>query len=1055
MQLNAKIILDKCGHVSYKRGEAYFQTNKVKLEQLNTQSYKAEVTTGRATFHVTVMHDEAGELHTTCTCPKLTSFHKACQHVAAVLFAILDGESTTSQHAISDELRSLFTQHQSTSSKQRRHFEDRYLLKVAFICRVIFLPDQRSMLGIEIEIEQEAVKDIRAFLNQLKTGSAYRLSEAFIFDPSQHCFAVEVDAILRLFIQIMDDEALYGGGADTSHQENPLLLIPPSFWERLVPRLVMAQCVMIAYHDQCFSGFQVVNEALPLQFEFVAPSADSYELKIGGFSHLVILSAYRTVFYEGKLFRLESQDSERLIELEALLSGLHNETIPIPKQHIGYYLEKVAPALRKLGDVTIAETITHQLMNTPLIAKLYLDRLNHKLLAGLEFHYDHYVFNPIETQALTIPIMIKRELDKEEAILQLMRASAFTLTDGGYYMQNDDLEYEFLTYMLPKLEKLVQVYATTAVRNRVSKAAFRPRIRVRLRRERINMLEFNFELDGIIGNDIKAILKVLEEKRKYYRLRSGTLVSLETKEFLDVQRFLQMPQLANQSMENGLVLPLEKSLQLLDNVTGSETFQLEADFQEFVKHLYEPGALTFEVPLTLKASLRPYQELGYQWLKTLAHYGFGGILADDMGLGKSLQSIAFILSELQSVREKRQPVIIICPSSLLYNWLNEIKKFAPEIKVTVTVGNRRERRALYDTLDERDVVITSYPIVRADIHWYAKQYFYAAFFDEAQAFKNPLTQTARAVKQIQAGHRFALTGTPVENASEELWSIFHVILPELFLSLKDYSKLSNQMIARRIRPFLLRRVKADVLEELPEKVETIDAVMLLPDQKKLYAAYLAKLRVQALKHLDQETLRKNRIKILAGLTRLRQICCHPALFVEGYQGSSAKFEHLLRLVDEAQKAGRRVLIFSQFTKMLDLIGRTLMTKGCAYFYLDGQTPSEERVTMCERYNAGERDIFLISLKAGGTGLNLTGADTVILYDTWWNPAVEEQAADRAHRMGQKKVVEVIKLIAKGTIEEKMHALQAQKRDLINAIVSANAEPSAVLTEDELRELLML
>jgi len=451
--------------------------------------------------------------------------------------------------------------------------------------------------------------------------------------------------------------------------------------------------------------------------------------------------------------------------------------------------------------------------------------------------------------------------------------------------------------------------------------------------------------------------------------------------------------------------------------------------------------------------LREYQKQGYQWMKTLAGYGFGGILADDMGLGKTLQSIAYIASELSNIKKNRKPVLIVCPSSLVYNWLSEFMKFTPEIQAVIIDGNKAERSKLLKDVSGIDVVITSYMLLRRDIHLYEKIKFHTVFFDEAQAFKNPLTQTAKAVMNIQADHRFALTGTPIENSIEELWSIFRVVFPELFQGLKEYSNLTSKTIARRIRPFLLRRVKEEVLGELPEKIESIDRVELLPEQKKLYAAYLAKLRHQTLKQLDKNTIRKNRIKILAGLTRLRQICCHPALFVDGYKGDSAKLEQLKQIIEESRFAGRRVLIFSQFTKMLDLIGRELAYEGIPFFYLDGQTPPEERVETCEKFNAGERDFFLISLKAGGTGLNLTGADTVILYDLWWNPAVEEQAADRAHRMGQKNKVQVIKLIARGTIEEKMNELQDKKRNMIEEIIEEKS--SASLTEEDLREILQI
>jgi SNF2 family DNA or RNA helicase len=511
----------------------------------------------------------------------------------------------------------------------------------------------------------------------------------------------------------------------------------------------------------------------------------------------------------------------------------------------------------------------------------------------------------------------------------------------------------------------------------------------------------------------------------------------------------------NKDLAYGLDLPVEQCLQLLDSVEVSDAFKLEESFRQFLDHLRHPGRLEFEVPTSLDPILKDYQKLGFKWMKTLAYYGFGGILADDMGLGKTIQSIAFIVSVLPTVRKEKLPVLIVCPSSLTYNWLNEFRKFAPSLNVVVIDGTKVERTKLLKGITNNDVLITSYPLLRRDINWFTKQFFHTVFFDEAQAFKNPLTQTARAVKKIQADHRFALTGTPVENSLEELWSIFHVVFPELFRGLKEYSQLSRANIARRIRPFLLRRLKEDVLSELPEKIESLETVELLPEQKKLYAAYLAKLRHDTLKQLDKDTIRKNRIKILAGLTRLRQICCHPSLFVDGYKGNSAKFTQLLQIIEESKLSGRRVLIFSQFTKMLEIIGRALTTKGLGFFYLDGQTPADERLEICQRFNRGERDLFLISLKAGGTGLNLMSADTVILYDTWWNPAVEEQAADRAHRIGQKNVVQVIKLVARGTIEEKMNELQDKKRHLIEEIIDSDEKIMSALTEEDIREILMI
>ena len=574
--------------------------------------------------------------------------------------------------------------------------------------------------------------------------------------------------------------------------------------------------------------------------------------------------------------------------------------------------------------------------------------------------------------------------------------------------------------------------------------------------KRTDWLEFRFDIKAIPEAEIQDLLKSIEEKRKYYRMQNGTLVSMETDEFQKLLLFMnELNASSEELMEKGIRVPLIQGIQQIDSLEEGNLLSAGETFYQLIRNLQNPENLDFEVPKSLDNILRDYQKFGFRWLKLLAKYKFGGILADDMGLGKTLQSIAFIVSVLADIRLKKQPALIICPSSLVYNWLNELKKFAPEIRVLIVDGSKVERNALLKDSTGIDVIITSYPILRRDISAFFEKSFHTVFFDEAQAFKNHTTQTAKAVRKIQANYRFALTGTPIENSIEELWSIFNVVFPNLLPGRRTFQELRRENIAKRVRPFLLRRLKEDVLKELPEKIETIQSSNLLVEQKKLYAAYLAKLKQDTLKHLNKESFQKNRIRILAGITRLRQICCHPALFVEDFQGSSGKYEQLLEIIEECRITGKRMLIFSQFTKMLDIIGRELVNQGLPYFYLDGQTPSRERVGLCNRFNDGERDMFLISLKAGGTGLNLTGADTVVLYDLWWNPAVEQQAADRAHRMGQKNVVQVIKLVAHGTIEEKMNDLQERKKHLIEEVIQPGKEQMSAFTEQEIREILMM
>lgn len=1055
IKLSRKIIQDLCGTVSFKKGEAFYRANKVNFNQ-NHPDYCEAIVTGTEDFYVIIEKDRNDGFHTKCSCPSLASYQKDCQHIAAVLLAIFEQQQRKSSihqpNTIPTEgLMSMFHQQPIRMSGHQLHFENRQVLNVLFICKLFDNGNGQYLVGIEMKIGETDVLNIRDFLLQVGNGHSCKITITFTYNPNFHCFLTKSDEVIKELIQITQDEKMY---IDTVSNQQ-ILLIPPSSWNKLLPMLVKAPLARLEYDGMTYDEISISDKLLPIKFDVVKAEGNRYHLNAIGLNKAVILELYSYILFEGKLTKLTSEDCKRLSNLKQILQESETNQIPIPQEQVDFFLNKVVPGLKKLGEVHISRDILEQFRKIPLLAKLYLDRIKNKLLAGIEFHYENMVMNPLENREHHAIPMLVRDVTKENEILKLMEDSSFTKTDSGYLLQNEELEYHFLYHTVPKLQKLTQIYATTAVRNRILKEPAHPKIRVKIKKERTNWLEFKFEMDGIPESQIREILQALEEKRKYYRLQNGSLLSLETREFEEIQRFLKAIPAQPVDLESELNLPIVQGLLLLDSVDESGTFNVEESFQMFLETIRNPGSLEFMVPKNVEPILRDYQKQGFKWMKTLARYGFGGILADDMGLGKTLQSITYILSELSFIRESGQSVLIVCPSSLTYNWLREIMKFAPEIEAVIIDGNKKERMKVQKEITDIDVIITSYPLLRQDINWFEKQAYHTVFFDEAQSFKNPITQTARAVKKIKADHRFALTGTPIENSLEELWSIFHVVFPNLFHGLKEYSTLSRKTIARRIRPFLLRRLKEDVLHELPEKIESIESVELTIEQKKLYAAYLAKLRHDTLKHLDKDTLRKNRIKILAGLTRLRQICCHPALFVGGYRGGSAKFEQLMQIVKESKMSGRRVLIFSQFTKMLGLIGRELTIQGLSFFYLDGQTPSEDRVEICERFNQGERDLFLISLKAGGTGLNLTGADTVILYDIWWNPAVEEQAADRAYRIGQTNEVQVIKLVSKGTIEEKMNELQEKKKQLIKDIIQSEEKAASTLTDEDIREILMI
>jgi len=504
--------------------------------------------------------------------------------------------------------------------------------------------------------------------------------------------------------------------------------------------------------------------------------------------------------------------------------------------------------------------------------------------------------------------------------------------------------------------------------------------------------------------------------------------------------------------------------------------------------MLNPSITQYLVPNGIQATLRPYQMTGYKWLRTLAANNLGGILADDMGLGKTLQSIVYMASILEetknknSVKEpepdnkvsriknadKEEPdqvrFLIVCPSSLIYNWQDEVDNFAPHLTTEVITGSPKERQELIESDRKADIIITSYPLIRRDIDLYVKIQFHTVFIDEAQYIKNADSLNAKSVKLIRAKHKFALTGTPIENSLSELWSIFDFIMQNYLFSHTKFINIYEKPIMkeeedklrdlnRRITPFILRRMKKDVLHELPDKVEEKMLTDMVEEQKKIYVSFMENVKSEINTEIKENGFEKSKMKILAALTRLRQICCHPSTFIDNYTGGSGKLELLLEIITDAIANGHRILVFSQFTSMLSIIEAELHKENIGCFYLAGSTKVQDRNDYVKRFNQGEGEVFLISLKAGGTGLNLTGADTVIHYDPWWNPAVEDQATDRAYRIGQMKSVHVIKLITKGTIEEKIYKLQKKKKNLSDSVIQSKEVFINTLTREELEEIL--
>ena len=638
--------------------------------------------------------------------------------------------------------------------------------------------------------------------------------------------------------------------------------------------------------------------------------------------------------------------------------------------------------------------------------------------------------------------------EKLEEIIGNFAISNPTLAKNTYI-----LNYEGLSKLSEIIDKKYSDKVKIHLENKI-KNARSINVEVEVKKASNNFLDVNFEIEGIKPQDVEIVTEAIKKEKKFITLSSGELVKI-----------------ANKSMEELLGIVdsignIKIGKNRISKVKALQLAQISKNIKNDLEKLDEFRELFHKIknrkevePKNVKVSLFPYQKLGFNWLKNMYDIGFGGILADDMGLGKTLQTIS-LLNEVYQENKDFLGLIIV-PSSLLYNWKEEIIKFTG-ITPTLVEGVASNRKKIIAN-EKNGFLITTYQALRNDIEEYKNRNFDIVVLDEAQNIKTTTSQIKKAVMKINSKVNFALTGTPVENNILELWSIFDFVIPGYLDSLSKFKKTYKEAIVNPnsskinnlreiIAPFLLRRTKKEVLTELPEKMESNVFVTLSSEQKQLYLSYVKQAKKEMKKFDKNEN---NRIKILAILTKLRQICNSPALFKEDYSGEVAKIEVLKDLMPDITENGHRLLIFSQFVGTLKEIEKELTNMGIEYFYIDGNVKSKERVEICNRFNDGERQVVLISLKAGGTGLNLVGADVVIHYDPWWNIAVENQASDRAYRIGQKKSVQVIKLVTEGTIEEKIIKIQEKKRQLSeNLLESKDGEKVLFeMSDKELMELL--
>ena len=735
----------------------------------------------------------------------------------------------------------------------------------------------------------------------------------------------------------------------------------------------------------------------------------------------------------------------------------------VSSRDVGEFCRSVLPVLRAWCDLAAPASLDQMAPPAPSF-RFRIGEKDGSFFCDATVSYGDWSCVPGATEAQGQP---QRDLAAEYHVCDVLAdyfpLGSAALGEPDYRFGEDDEEllFRLLTDGLSELDGLGEVLLSERLRGiRVRPA---PSLSVRAT-VKSDLLNVELGASGLTKEELVEYLDGFSRQQRYVRLTSGDLVrigdNLKVAQELADGLGVSVEELAagRAGLASARSLLIDALLERADGVR----LERDAGFHRIVRDFESYGDADIDVPAGLEATLRGYQEDGFRWLGTLERLGFGGILADDMGLGKTLQVIAHVLAQKETGRGGC--TLVVCPASLVYNWMSEIARFSPGFGARAVVGARPARLAALAAAGDADVIVTSYDLLRRDVEEYARMRFLRVVLDEAQYIKNPKAQVTRAVKCLDADVRLALTGTPIENRLAELWSIFDFLMPGYLGTREEFAKRyegpveagehdGRRLLRCAIGPFVLRRLKSEVLADLPEKTESVVYSQMSPRQRKLYLATQDRLALQV-QHMDKGGPQgPERLKVLAELTRLRQICCDPRLCLDGYEGGSAKLETCLELVSQARDAGHRVLVFSQFASMLDLIGQRLSAAHVTWFQLTGRTSKEARERLVRRFQAGEADVFLVSLKAGGVGLNLTAADVVIHYDPWWNVAAQDQATDRAYRIGQRRDVSVMRLVVEGTVEEKIVRMQEAKRDLAASVLDGEEVRSLLLTRDDLLALL--
>ena len=1044
---------------------------------------------------VSIDEDENQIVGSLCSCSDFYQSEGLCCHCVAILLKYISRRHiqtsfpSKKQNRIGQTLIESYIHQSSGSHYPAEASETKVLIELEPI-----LHNQYHKLSVDFKIgtsKKYVIKDLLEFARLIRQGELFQYGKNLKFFHEPEAFTTESRNMLAFIMQRIEEyEYHFHCVQDSTYRFQTMKALR---YLPLSPTAVDMFLNMMIGHtlqfdlDDHIRPIYVTDGDPELTLELKAEDSDTYHLTI---EDCLILSGARTfwILKDKILYRCSEAFKK---DMQPYLTELNRQKvreITLSEKQLRPFYGSVLKHLEAHTDFHTEGVDLTDYEPPEAHFSIYLDNPAENIISCTA-----YARYGEETFSLATPISCEdgfRDAAMENRILTAIQTyfqpaavsgnEDSPVADADFIISHDDqAAFLFLEQGLPHFYELAEVFISSNMKRIRILSAPRTAVGVSVSN---GLLEIDVHSDSLPYEELAGILNSYRRRQKYYKLKSGEFLKLENNSLSVLSELADGLRLSEQAIRGGRIsVPLYRA-SYIDAVLTSHNSDIQSHrdryFKSLIRDMKSVADSDYEVPDAMKPILRDYQKTGYRWLCTIAQLGFGGILADDMGLGKTLQIITLLeharleaisktvdLTDTASHTACPPPVsLIVCPSSLVYNWDSEIEHFAPNLKTLLITGTAQERQELLTHYADYDVLITSYDMLKRDIARYDNLHFHYQIIDEAQYIKNHRTQAARSVCSIHSVTRFALTGTPIENRLSELWSIFEYLMPGFLYPyayfrseleqpiVENKDQIAATRLQQLVRPFIMRRLKTDVLKELPDKLEHAVYAQMTDEQNKLYTANTLKLQ----KDLEQQSdsmFKTSKIQILAELTKLRQLCCDPSLIYQNYHGGSAKLDTCIQLIENAMAGGHKILLFSQFTSMLDVIERRLKAERILYYRLDGSTKSEQRTRLVNAFNENKIPVFLISLKAGGTGLNLTGADIVIHYDPWWNAAAQNQATDRAHRIGQTHTVTVYKLIARHTIEEKILELQENKKALSDQILSEEGVTASQLTKEELLQIL--